>query len=560
MRLLTQLLLLCLALVLRNNAPAQEFVEPAKPAKSRVAGITVGPPPNTNGRVQVPIITWGGDAATLLANGGTETAPASLFGKAGLNLSLTRQDDFVVQVKDYMEGRSPFLRGTLGMINTYTEALNADSRTAPVVVMQLTWSTGGDCLVVRDGIASPKDLKGKTVVIQQYGPHVEYMDQILRDAGLSWKDVTIRWCEELYDVDGKPNDPATLFRVVPGIHAAFCISPDAAALTSNMTVGTGAEDSVRGARVLMTTKTASRVIADVYAVRSDFLKANREWVKKFVAAHFAAQQQVVDTLKRKESAEYAAVMTLAADKLLDNPQAIPDAEGLLADCSFALAGGNADYFDNSGNLVGFEPSTRRNQSWLVTQGFLSATQPLTHAGWAFAEFGVVGTATPAVRFNQAAAVQAAKETQQDGILFEFEILFEPNQKEFKEAQYGDQFRRALELSATYGGALLEIVGHSDPTKYMRMKEQKLTSQVLERQRQAGLNLSDQRASEVRKSLIDFAKGKNISINETQFISTGRGYDEPKIAAPTTKEQMAENRRVQFRIINIEGEAGEVLEE
>ena len=60
------------------------------------------------------------------------------------------------------------------------------------------------------------------------------------------------------------------------------IIPDALALTSSGTIGTGAEDSVKGARILLSTKTANRIIADVYAVRSDYFESNRAEVEKFV--------------------------------------------------------------------------------------------------------------------------------------------------------------------------------------------------------------------------------------------------------------------------------------
>ncbi len=552
-----------IALFLMLAAPgvrAVDYVDPVRPARNRLPGVAVGPPPAATGKVQVPIITWGGDIATIQGNGGMATAADSAFGKAGLNLALVKQDDSVAQVRDYVTGRSPFLRGTMGMLNTYSELLNADSGTRPVVILQLTWSTGGDCLVVRDGIKSPKDLKGRTIALQQYGPHAEYMDQILRDAGLQWSDVTIKWLEELYDTNGRPDDPAAALRGDPAVDAVFCISPDAAALTSNMTVGTGAEGSVKGARVLLTTKSASRVIADVYAVRKDFLDANRPWVEKFVKAHLDAQAATGELLRRKDGA-YRSMLALAADKLLDNPQATADAEGLLADCTFALGAGNADFFANSGNLVGFEPTVRRNQSWLVTQGYVTVAQTLDWAKWDFTKFGVAaGASAPKVAFKEQAAQKAVAESGEQNILFEFEILFAPNQNEFNEAQYGAQFQRALELSATYSGAVLEIVGHSDPYRYLKMKiKDKASEEVLARQRQAGLNLSLQRSNSVRDSLVAYAASKGITINESQFITSGKGYDAPKVPEPRSEEDLAKNRRVQFRIVNIESESSEVFE-
>src|SRR5437762_3509039 len=71
--------------------------------------------------LQVPYIFWGGDVATYLANGGQSTQADSLFHKHGLKLNLVRGDDFAAQVKDYKEGKSPFLRGTMSMLGQVAE-------------------------------------------------------------------------------------------------------------------------------------------------------------------------------------------------------------------------------------------------------------------------------------------------------------------------------------------------------------------------------------------------------------------------------------------------------
>ena len=68
------------------------------------------------GAVEVPYILWGGDVATFLANGDLKTKPSSIFQQSGLDIQLVPGDDFVGQVKNYMQGKSPFLRGTMHMI------------------------------------------------------------------------------------------------------------------------------------------------------------------------------------------------------------------------------------------------------------------------------------------------------------------------------------------------------------------------------------------------------------------------------------------------------------
>ncbi len=208
----------------------------------------------TEKRIRVPIITWGGDIATIYANGSQKnTAADSIFGKAGLNISLVREDVFAEQVNSYLSCQSPYLRGTAGMINMAAEVTDRDPRTKMRVVYQLTWSAGGDALVVKDSVKEPRDLRGKTIAVQAYGPHVDYLAKVLKDAGLSLSDVTIKWTKDLTGTDATPMN--ALYE--SGVDAAMVIIPDALALTSNGTVGNGAEQSVKGAKILLSTKSAN---------------------------------------------------------------------------------------------------------------------------------------------------------------------------------------------------------------------------------------------------------------------------------------------------------------
>jgi ABC-type nitrate/sulfonate/bicarbonate transport system substrate-binding protein len=234
----------------------------------------------------LPIITWGGDLATIYGNGGASTQSNSVFKQNGLSFQLDREDIFANQLEDYLSGKTPYLRGTMGMMSLAQDLLNEDPRTRPVVFYQMTWSSGGDALVVKDSIKSAKGLKGKTIAIQAYGPHTDYLFTVLKDAGLKPSDVTLKW---LPDLTGTDNSPMAAF-YESDIDAAFVITPDAMALTSGGKMGTGAEDSVKGARILMSTKTANRVIADVYAVRSDYYKANKREVETLRSALIASEE------------------------------------------------------------------------------------------------------------------------------------------------------------------------------------------------------------------------------------------------------------------------------
>jgi outer membrane protein OmpA-like peptidoglycan-associated protein len=108
--------------------------------------------------------------------------------------------------------------------------------------------------------------------------------------------------------------------------------------------------------------------------------------------------------------------------------------------------------------------------------------------------------------------------------------------------------------STYGGALLTVEGHSDPSNFERKKEKGATQLVLSRIRQAAKNLSLSRANAFRSSLISYAKAKGIAIDPSQIVAIGHGVNNPVYARPKTKQQWAANRRIEFRIVNVEAES------
>ena len=559
------------ALVASVAAPfapaAVQYVQ--SPPLTRVVDTPVGAV--ASGPVQVPIITWGGDIATIYANGNAKaTARDSIFGKAGLNLNLVREDVFAKQVGAYLSGKSPYLRGTMGMINMATEVASRDPRTKPVVIYQMTWSAGGDALVVKGGVKSAKELKGKSVAVQAYGPHVDYLAKVLADAGLSMKDINVKW---VADITGSGNSPAAALRE-GGVDAAMVIIPDAMALSSNGTVGTGAEDSVKGARILLSTKTANRIIADVYAVRSDYLQANRASVESFVSGlaqgHEALRQLVAN--KASRAADYKKTMGAAAQILLDSAQAVSDAEGMYADAEFVGLAGNKAFFTGANNPRGFGQLNKEIGAAFGTIGLASQAAALDHAKLDYGRIGG-GSSAPAAappaeaqRFDSAkVATIVAKRQQQgnlgEGELFSFEVLFGPNQDKFPAELYADAFKKVASLAKTYGGAVITVEGHSDPMAYLRARKEGASTVVLGRTQQSAKNLSLARAVAVRDSVVAYAKSQGVSIDPSQFAVVGHGIAQPKSGmcsgepcAPKSEEEWKGNMRVEFRIIQIEAEA------
>ena len=82
--------------------------------------------------------------------------------------------------------------------------------------------------------------------------------------------------------------------------------------------------------------------------------------------------------------------------------------------------------------------------------------------------------------------------------------------------------------------------------------------LLNAMKQKAKNLSMQRASNVKSSFLQYGKGRQIKIDASQFITVGFGVNTPKYSPPKTKEQWAANRRVVFRVKEVEAELDEFV--
>ncbi len=333
----------------------------AQESFSQLIGTVNVQPVQPGSVVSIPYLTWGGDVATFMANGGLETQPGSVYDSLGLKLKLTAGDDFPAQVKDYLSGKTPFLRGTMRMLGQASEVIGRDPRTKPVVILQLSWSAG-DHIVSRENLKTLNDLRredGKVrIACQQGGPHVGLLYDSLDAAKIGRDEVEIVWVSDLTGANG----PAEAFRKDASIDACCVITPDMIGLTGGYdSTGSGAEGTVKGANVLNSTRDMSRSIADVYAVRADWWQDHADFVTKFVAGYLKSTQQLVGLRREFEqsqrmSDEYRRVLTMAQNIFGQDvlPTLEVDGHGLLLDCGFVGLPGQISFFEDRGNLSGFE--------------------------------------------------------------------------------------------------------------------------------------------------------------------------------------------------------------
>ncbi len=578
---------------------------------SEIVGPVTIQPVAPQATLQVPFLTWGGDVATFHANGGLDTKPQSIYAKQGLKLKMTPGDDFVGQVRDYLSGKTPFLRGTFRMLGQASEVLAADPRTKPVVILQLSWSAG-DHIVAREKLKTLNDLKrdGPKVRIacQQGGPHIGLLYDALAAANLKHTDVEIVFVKDLTGENGA----AEAFRKDPKIDACCVITPDMLGLTGGVDAsGTGAEGTVAGAHVLVSTQNMSRSIADVYAVRADWFKQNRDTVEKFVAGYFKGTEEVVklrDDFEKNQrlSNEYRALLSMSQQIFGEEvlPTLEVDAHGLLLDCRFVGLPGQIAFFEQKGNLNGFDKKLESALDMATTWGYAKTRNGFDPPGFDYVKLA----ATAGVKYAAPEAIVSGESVDMfpgddlsSNTIVSFTIAFEPNQTDFPIDRYGAEFNRALQAASTFGGAAVVIRGHSDPTKTLvnlvkaGMQKGLITrtgqsgnySYFLQTTRgsekldldntptlveliqagrfegtpdsplqtlQAALNLSLQRAEQVKQAIVGYARDQQINVNLAQLAPVGAGIAEPVISKPSSISEAKQNMRVEFRIVKVNPEA------
>jgi len=519
-------------------------------------------PVRSSDAISLPTITWGGDIATVYAE------INDIFKKNDLTITLRNEDNFKDQVQRCLNGETPYLRGTKGMIKMASDAFKA-AGTELVEIYQISFSNGDDAVVFRPG----KNINNaKNVALQLYGPHMDYAANLFTSAKRRLEDINFKYLEELtLNDNGTNNNPVEAFVTDPTLDAVFCIIPDALNLTSGGTTGTGSEGSVKGATIGLTTKSANRIIADVYAVRKDYFDSHKDEVRKLTLSLMQAEEGLRDLLKNKATkmGEYNKVISRSSELFYGTPTATKDVEPMLeGGCEFVGHAGNVLFFVGQGTTRNQKTLDSEIQKAFITMRVLTSPTTVLAADWDYnsfvsgLKFAKTGAGIVTPRFDEKKVTQVienkikAESTtwESEGTLFVLEIYFQPNQESFAVANYAGDFKEALKLAQTYGGAIVVVEGHSDRAGVLKAKQSGASSPEIAQIEQVAKNLSRDRAENVKKSFLAYCKQSGINFDNSQITVVGRGIESPKFLQPRTQEEWKQNFRVVFRVKQLESES------
>lgn len=488
--------------------------------------------PMVDRTVRFAINVWAGWSPIIYANNGFK--PGKVWkgpGGKDFKLELVLIDDPVAMRDAYAAGNLHIGWATLDMLPLFLEGLRKDTRVMPRVFQQVDWSNGGDGIVVRDSIKTMADLRGKTIVLAQNSPSHFFVLNALINAGVQPAEVEFKFTQDAFQA-------AAAFNADKRLAAVVSWAPDIYNL-----------EKVKGNKILVTTSTANKLIADVWFARADFANDNPDIAEGLARGIFDAMQE----LKNQDAKQRVA-------KLMSAGYSIPesDALGMLGDAHSTNYAENRDFFLNQNNPTNFERTWSTAYFLYKKINAVTEQTPFDQV----MDFSVIQKLGSEAKYSSqkneydirfAPASASTIQGEKDEILTKTVVIhFFPNSwdlskkvtrsvdgkdvEELYDPNVNFVVEEVAKLAGQYGAARIVIEGHTDGS----MKTQVPKSLVQE--------LSLNRANAVKDAI--FKKFPTLQPN--QFSAAGMGWDRP--ADPTDPDNNAKNRRVEIKVYPAEAAA------
>jgi NitT/TauT family transport system substrate-binding protein len=307
----------------KTDQAARAKVDPAKPLPA--------PSGKEPAQVRVRVNIWVGCVGGLVANGGLDTAPGSIYHGKGLNVSFKIIDDWT-------DGSAALATNNVDVMLTTADvwakdqAQFQDKGFGARAFFMVDWSRGADGVIGRQGINNIEGLAGKTVAYAPYTPSHFLLWNGLKSSGLSTEQRNEIFAKAVHTKDGI--EPATLF-AQQKVDAAVAWDPDMSDAVAKRP----------GAKKIYDTRIANKLIADVLVVSDRFaatspqtlVKFTEGWLEgvQFIKAQPARAHTLIGTIKDFNIPADLAKTMLEGVKLSDyaDNQAFFGAQGADSDYS-----------------------------------------------------------------------------------------------------------------------------------------------------------------------------------------------------------------------------------
>lgn len=233
--------------------------------------------------LKVCVNTWAGYSGLAYANNGFAPNKESIFYKKyGILVELVHMDGFDDSRNAWKSGNVDVLWGTL---DAFPTEVNGLAELKPRAFVNVDWSRGGDVIVAKRGVISMNDLRGKKVAFAPKAPSHSMLLMALKASNMVMKDIQ---AVEVPDAI----EAAKLF-MAGEVDAAVTWSPNDQECLN----------AVKGSQVVISTKTLSSAIADVFYAKEDYINTHQDLLKNFVYGLMDGNAAVNSDPKAKETAK-----------------------------------------------------------------------------------------------------------------------------------------------------------------------------------------------------------------------------------------------------------------
>ncbi|MEO6131520.1 MAG: phosphate ABC transporter substrate-binding/OmpA family protein, partial [Saprospiraceae bacterium] len=458
----------------------------------------------------VQLVSWGGYGPGLYFNEGAEPNTKSRFYKDyGFKVRFVLENDIINAMNAWIADEYDVAVQTADAFPLYTgpAEINANK---PKAFMQVDWSRGGDAIIVKRGINSVNDLKGKKIVVAVPSPAQTLLLTALEAAGLKYSDIQVV----------KTTDNITAAQIFKSgdVDAAVVWSPDDQLATKD----------VPGSKILLTTKSESHVIGDIFFAKEAFLNSHREMMAHF----YEGWMKGVAELKSNPSN-----IDKAARYLADlNKLGVEDGKGMTEVVYWTGHGDNLNFFGLNSQYKGQkgedlytkmsknfimtgdaekEAPAWRNVIW--TSAIQDASDKLAGPGYAAEANKTFSAPTNEERSAPAIANKPVSINFASG-----KFQLDENSKTIIDIQFAD-------ISKSFANSRVRIEGNTDNVG----------------SKQTNQDLSQKRAQAVADYL-----ATQYKIDRNRFIIIGNGPNNPVPGCEQNQSEdcKAKNRRTEFELV------------
>ncbi|MEK7406015.1 MAG: phosphate ABC transporter substrate-binding/OmpA family protein [Acidobacteriota bacterium] len=473
-------------------AATGEKVDTTKP----LAIAESGAPATDEVRVRVNI--WVGCVGGLVANGGLDTAPGSIYHDKGLKVSFKIIDDWT-------DGAAALATNNVDVMLTTVDvwakdyAQFQDKGFNARAFFMVDWSRGADGVIGRQGINSIEDLAGKTIAFAPYTPSHFLLWNGLKSSGLATEQRNEIFTKAVHTKDGI--EPATLF-AQQKVDAAVAWDPDMSDAVAKRP----------GAKKIYDTRVANRLIADVLVVSDRFSARNPQTVAKFAEGWLEG----VEFIRKQPSRAHTLIGTIKdfnipadlAKTMLEGVRLTDYADSV----GFFGAGADSDY----ANIFKMAQEMYREARMIKRSSEAEASVDRRYLGAMKGKFSTASTEPP-IEYKAPAKGATPIATQHRS------IYFDPNS-----ARMSLDSRAIVDeiggFMRAYENTIVDIEGNTDSTGT----------------RELNMRLSLERADAVKQYLV----GKGFPA--VRMRTAGHGPDKP-LETNATPEGREKNRRTDIKV-------------